>query len=358
MFVFQKKKNKDKKKNTDKNKKLACAATLLLTIHALFACAPAAQALSAEDFNRRLKSGVNLGNALEAPKEGDWGVVLQPEYFSLIKSAGLSHVRLPVSWSTHAGTSAPYSIDPPFFDRIDWVIKEARKNGLAIVINMHHYEELEADPAAHWQRFIAMWKQIAEHTASQSDDLAFEFYNEPAKNIDAEKWNKLFAETLQVVRASNPRRVVVVGPINWNDLHQLSSLKLPDDRYLVATIHYYDPKQFTHQGAGWMGAEAEKWLGTKWTATPDQMKQLTSDFDEAAKWAHDNNRPMYLGEFGAYEKADMDSRICWTKAVRSQARSHGFSDAYWEFCSGFGMYDPQKKEWRQPLLNALKTEAR
>jgi endoglucanase len=337
-------------------KKLACA-TLLLAILIFLGNAPA-HAGAAEDFNRRLRSGVNLGNALEAPKEGDWGVVLQPEYFSLIKSAGLSHVRVPVSWSTHAATSAPYTIDPAFFDRIDWVVKEARKNNLAIVINMHHYEELEADPAAHWDRFIAMWKQIAEHMRNERDDLAFEFYNEPAKSIEAEKWNKLFAQTLQVVRQSNPRRCVVVGPVNWNDLHQLSSLKLPDDKYLVATIHYYDPKQFTHQGAGWMGAEAEKWLGTKWSASADQMKQLSSDFDEAAKWAHVNNRPMYLGEFGAYEKADMDSRICWTKAVRAQAKSHGFSDAYWEFCSGFGMYDPQKKEWREPLLNALKGETR
>jgi hypothetical protein len=27
--------------------------------------------------------------------------------------------------------------------------------------------------------------------------------------------------------------------------------------------------------------------------------------------------------------------------------------AYWEFCSGFGVYDATAKEWNEPLLNAL-----
>jgi endoglucanase len=33
-------------------------------------------------------------------------------------------------------------------------------------------------------------------------------------------------------------------------------------------------------------------------------------------------------------------------------------DAYWEFCSGFGAYDPTGKEWRKPLLDALKTPSK
>jgi aryl-phospho-beta-D-glucosidase BglC (GH1 family) len=44
---------------------------------------------------RALGRGVNLGDALEAPKEGDWGVVAQEEYFDLIKEAGFGSVRIP-----------------------------------------------------------------------------------------------------------------------------------------------------------------------------------------------------------------------------------------------------------------------
>lgn len=312
-----------------------------------------AQAETAFDFNRKLGSGINLGNALEAPKEGDWGVILQPEYFTLIKAAGFNHVRLPVSWSTHAAVDAPYTIEPAFVERVDWAIKQARDNGLKVVLNMHHYEQLEADPAAHTQRFIAMWQQIAEHLQKEPDDLAFEFYNEPARNINADKWNSLFAQTLKTVRSSNPRRCVVVGPIDWNDVGELHSLQLPNDKNLLVTIHYYAPKRFTHQGASWIGPEADKWLGTKWTGSAKETADMTADFDKAADWGRLHARPIYVGEFGAYEKADMDSRVLWTKAVRAQAQSHGFSDAYWEFCSGFGAYDPQGKKWRTPLLDAL-----
>ncbi len=44
------------------------------------------QKIFADPFFKQLKPvfgrGVNLGNALEAPKEGDWGVVLKEEYFA------------------------------------------------------------------------------------------------------------------------------------------------------------------------------------------------------------------------------------------------------------------------------------
>ena len=38
--------------------------------------------------NKRLGRGINLGNALDAPKEGEWGVTLKEGYFKAIKEAG------------------------------------------------------------------------------------------------------------------------------------------------------------------------------------------------------------------------------------------------------------------------------
>ena len=83
------------------------------------------------------------------------------------------------------------------------------------------------------------------------------------------------------------------------------------------------------------------------------MAALRKDFDAAAQWAKENHRPIYLGEFGSYSKADMDSRGKWTRAVVHEAEARGFSWAYWEFGAGFGAYDRDKKQWRQPLLDAL-----
>jgi endoglucanase len=68
---------------------------------------------------KRLGRGVNLGNALDAPKEGEWGVTLQEDFFSIIREGGFDTVRLPIKWSAHAETDAPYAIDPAFFARTD-----------------------------------------------------------------------------------------------------------------------------------------------------------------------------------------------------------------------------------------------
>jgi len=72
-----------------------------------------------------------------------------------------------------------------------------------------------------------------------------------------------------------------------------------------------------------------------------------------ADWAQRHKVRILLGEFGAYSKADMDSRVRWTEFVRSEAERHGFAWAYWEFASGFGVYDPDAKVWREDLLEAL-----
>lgn len=69
--------------------------------------------------NKRLGRGVNLGNALEAPAEGDWGVTLEAEYFQLIAEQGFDSVRIPIRWSAHASQNEPYHISRSFFDRVD-----------------------------------------------------------------------------------------------------------------------------------------------------------------------------------------------------------------------------------------------
>jgi len=331
-----------------------------LALAALFSFSPflGASAGDCFAFNRSLGRGINLGNALDAPKEGDWGVVLQADYFKLIKEAGFNHIRLPVRWSAHAEAAAPYTIDPAFFDRVDWAIKHARANGLRVVLNMHHYEALEDSPDGESERFVSLWRQIAQHYSGEPEDLAFEIYNEPARKMDADKWNILFARALSVVRSSNPLRLVVVGPVGWNSIDQLQSLSLPRDKNLLVTVHYYQPFHFTHQGASWAGPESQKWLGTLWNGSAKEMESISTEFDKASIWAQVQGRPIYLGEFGAYEKADMHSRAQWTMAVAEQASKRDFSWAYWEFCSGFGAYDPEKKEWSAQILRALQAGGR
>ncbi|NLJ84768.1 MAG: glycoside hydrolase family 5 protein [Halanaerobiaceae bacterium] len=298
--------------------------------------------------------GVNMGNMLESPnREGSWGTVLKEEYLKLVKEAGFDHVRVPIRWNHYADYNPPYRIKESFFQRIDEVIEQAHKYGLTIIINIHHYDELMADPENHKDRFLAIWKQIAERYQDYPDTLYFEILNEPHNNLSANLWNQYLMEAIEIIREKNPDRMLVVGGAYWNNIDGLRELKLPeDDRNIIVTFHYYNPFEFTHQGASWsQGANA--WLGTTWTGTFREKKMIELELDRASKWAQENNRPLYLGEFGAYEKADMESRVRWTSFVAREAEKRNIPWAYWEFNSGFGIYDPVQNQWRNELLQAL-----
>jgi len=97
-------------------------------------------------------------------------------------------------------------------------------------------------------------------------------------------------------------------------------------------------------------------MGTRWSNTITEKKEITAAFDIVSCWSKENRVPINMGEYGAYYKADLSSRILWTSFISQLADSYGFSRHYWEFCSGFGIYDPVTEKWNKPLLNALLTE--
>jgi endoglucanase len=302
--------------------------------------------------NIKLGRGINLGNALEAPKEGEWGVTLKDEYFKTIKEAGFASVRLPVKWSAHAKADSPYTLDKQFAERVDWAIDQALANKLNIIVNIHHYGEMDADPDKNLRRLVGLWEQIAERYKERPAGVYFELFNEPHEKFVDAKWNAAIPNMLAAVRKSNPTRPVIVGPPFWNGIWALDKLQLPNDKNLILTVHFYDPFEFTHQGASFV-KDANKWKGRKWPQSVDEETKIQKSFDQAAAWAKKHDRPVFLGEFGSYQEADMDSRARWTRFVVHEAEKRGFSWAYWEFCAGFGAYDPKTDMWRAPLKAAL-----
>lgn len=220
----------------------------------LLNCLLVGQAQNIFELNERLGRGVNFGNALEAPSEGEWGMRLEPEFFELVKDAGFDTIRLPVSWTNHASKEAPYIIDGDFMARVQWAVGEALARDLNIIVNVHHYDELNKDPVAEEGRYLAIWQQISERFKDYPDKVYFELLNEPhgAFSGNAALWNDLLAKALAVVRKSNPSRAVIVGPNSWNSINSLEQLELPDDPNIIVTVHFYDPFEFTHQGAEWV----------------------------------------------------------------------------------------------------------
>jgi endoglucanase len=272
-----------------------------------------------------------------------------------------------VRWSAHASRDARARIDAAFLSRVDSVVTRLLDQGFTVVLNMHHYRQLDGDKPDHGEpsvdanvvkvRFLAMWRQIAARFADRSGRLWFELYNEPHGELTSAVWNDLASRALRVVRSTNPQRTVVIGPAQWNSAEALDSLELPADTHLVATVHDYQPFRFTHQQARWAGP-AMMFTSGVLCCDALQRQLLAEPLAIAAQWAERHDLPMWLGEFGSYagprwRPNGLASRAEYTRLVREAAEQRGIAWAYWEIDGNFGIYDPVAKKWREPLLHAL-----
>lgn len=273
----------------------------------------------------------------------------KPAYFKMLHDAGFATVRIvmnPFGFMDDGG-----DLDPAWLAHLDVVVKAALAEGLTVILDEHDYETCAKDPALCRTKLNAFWSLAARHFKDAPNRLIFEMLNEPNKAMTVELWNAQLKETLAIMRASNPTRNVIIGPANWNGLEFLPKLVLPaDDRHIIVTFHYYHPMEFTHQGAPWVPQYTR--LGVSWGSESDYAL-LNKEFDEVKAWSAVNDRPIFEGEFGAYETGAMADRARWTAAVRAANESRGFAWAYWQFDHDFVLYDVDRGEWVEPILHAL-----
>jgi len=301
--------------------------------------------------NQKLGRGVNIIGYDPLWRNRDQAR-FQAKYFRLLKEAGFNSVRINLHPFRHMDTTNGWTIRQNWLDTMDWAMREAQQQGLIVVLDMHEFGAMGENPEGNKEKFLAFWKQLAAHCQNAPSTTLFEVLNEPNKKLTPALWNDYLKSALEIIRKSNPTRTVICGPAFWNGIGHLHELEIPEtDRNIIVTVHYYSPMPFTHQGAAWTDHKDK--LGVEWLGTEDDKKALNKDFDLAAKWAKEHNRPIYLGEFGAYDKAAMESRARYTSAVARAAEVRGWSWAYWQFDNDFILYNVGKDSWVEPIRDAL-----
>ncbi len=327
--------------------------------------------------------GINLGNRLEAPTEGEWGGSVLASDFPFIAQRGFDHVRIPIRFSGHALSSAPYTIDATFFARIDAVLDQATAANLAVIIDMHAYDEMASNPSAERERFLALWSQIAERYRDRPSTVAFELLNEPNTQLDS-MWNDIAAAAISTVRATNPRRLVVVDTVFWADPSRLSLLTLPDDANLLVAVHLYEPKLFSFQGKSWIGEEymttgvvfpgppstpitpvaaasaaswAKQWFddynALPAATNPSGPATVAAQIAYLTSYRETQGRTVYNGEWGPQDGGAMDSRVRLVTEVREQCEQAGIGWAVWEDPINMKLFDSSAGTWVTAIVDAL-----
>ncbi|HBC3445568.1 TPA: cellulase family glycosylhydrolase [Vibrio parahaemolyticus] len=322
-----------------------------------------------------LGRGINMGNYLESPTyEGEWNnnLTIQASDFRNISHAGFSSVRIPVRWSAHTLSNDSSTIDDAFLSRVQQVVDQAIQENLKVIINTHHFDELfydDKDFDYQRTRLLKFWNQLSKRfpiSQYNQDQLIFEFLNEPHENVTVKEWNSLISDLTDIVWNANAatqnnslgQRKVMIGPADWGGVSKLPYLELPKSSNpdnTIITVHFYEPFQFTHQGASWVKG-ADTWIGTRWLATGVEQKVLLDYLDIVDKWnAEPNNGfEINIGEFGVYSQySESEDQRAWTAFITREAEKRGYSWNYWEYSSGFGAYDPFSEQWRKALIEGL-----
>ena len=332
--------------------------------------------------NAKLKRGVNLGNCWEAPPGGGWKIQYTADDIDLIATQGFDHIRVPVAWHHFIENGA---IRTSHLDELQPVLKRAREKNLRILLNWHHFDDLCRQPETHRAAFAAGWKLVSRHFKDWPDTLIFELLNEPHDKLDGDIMGSIYRDAIDVIRATNPQRTIMVNPSHWATVGALDRLVLPDDDdRIIVSIHCYEPFQFTHQDAGWANLTGLR--GIVYPGPPSTPLSLPDSFkdradivawveayntrrgetnpcsaavigrllDDAVAWSQHYGRPIHLGEFGAYRVADDQSRERYAADVRRAAEKRNLPWAMWDWKAGFAYWDAQagKPLLREALFGA------
>ena len=230
-------------------------------------------------------------------------------------------------------------------NRVQEVVDYAHGRGLYVILNVHHDTGGEGwlkasaqDVAEDTEKFIALWRQIANRFKDYDNHLLFEGFNEilsldnnwgyPGKeaNNAVNHFNQTFVSTVRETGGSNAERILIVTTYAaQSDRRILTDFVLPEDLtpgQLIVQVHFYNPNSYCFSYDD--GYRQTSWQGGKAKAAIDTLMQdLHSIFTS-------KGTPVIIGEFAAAAKNNEADRAEWAGYLVGQARLYGIRCVWWD----------------------------
>lgn len=324
--------------------------------------------------NKRLGKGINLGNSWDSQGnrlDCSWGNCIDDKDFATIKNAGFNSIRLPVRWQYDSDYST-HTVDPERLAGVKEDIQLAIDQGLAVVVNFHHYVELNnlcsaknrgnADSTALYEEerahFLALWDQVSKELNSFPDDmLVLEILNEPTCP-NADDVNDLMNSAYSVIRKNAPGKTIMFEAYHAAKFADLKALKLPQDGNIIYSGHYYEPYGYSHQGHSYSCTGDAAYANTARADLGTYVKMATELYPDV----NGGHVPMNMGEFGISGGTDRANKnMCnagdqlpsarmkaqWAQKSIEAAELFDISWHYWgfTFVGGFEAYDRDNDTW-------------
>ena len=335
----------------------------------------------------KLQVGVNLGGWLSqypASDQRHFDSFITAEDIKRIAGWGFDHIRLPVDYPLLQDEPRAGSPSERGWACVESCLEWCQQDGLRVILDLHKApgytfeapveSPLFGSPALQ-ERFLALWQAMTHRFCAQMEDgLAFELLNEVFLPT-SDPWNALVRRAVAMIRKEDPQRMIVIGANRYNAPGELSSLEVTPDPNLLFTFHFYAPLVVTHQKAPWIQALVEydrpvdypgfaPGLEGFLQAHPEHRDRLgaevgkrfdcwylQSELQPCLDFSLRTNQPVYCGEFGVYEQADLTTRLNWTRDLIDLLHGFGIGRAYWTYkAMDFGLVDEGGQVVSQELI--------
>ena len=322
---------------------------------------------------KNMGAGINVGNSLDShglwkyhPEASDlenetfWGnPVITEELFVMIKEAGFSTVRIPVTWQDHMDEKG--NVSEAWMERVQEVVDMALAQDLYVILNTHHEEwmDLQIDKEDEiTERFVFLWEQIAGRFASYSEKLLFEGMNEPRLRNSEYEWtsgngelrgmvnrlNRVFVDTVRSTGENNKERYLLICPYaSIYEKEAFEDLEVPHGNIAVS-VHMYSPYEFCQKEDGITQWDTED---KEFAGYVDEVREY---FSNMQKYFIRKGIPVVLTEFGCTDKGNTESRVEWVEFYMKEAAEYEIPCIWWDNGSDFGIMDRTKYTWIYPQL--------
>lgn len=356
-----------RKESARTNSKLPILLTALILMIATASgcCAWQWHDSAARRFAAGLGSGMNIGNSLDAHRDGVYGLAtetawgnpkIRVELFQAIHDMGFQTVRLPVTWENHLDEEG--TISSLWLDRVQEVVDAALSCDLYVILNTHHEQwlSLDVDRTEELEaRFSNLWGQIAERFADYPSKLLFEGMNEPRLQDSDLEWtngtpqlremvdrlNRAFVRTVRESgRENRTRYCLITTYASQTDAEAFSGLTIPD-HYCLISLHAYYPYSFCQDKEG-----TSQW-DRFWQQDMEDM------FAQVKKSA--GKTPVIITEFACRDKSNLEEREKWTQAYLAAAAEFDIPCIWWDNGSDYALINRKTGEWRFPSIAQILT---
>ena len=287
-----------------------------------------------------------------------------PDDIAIMAKLGFDNVRVSVDPVPLEQSMAGHS---DFLARLDKAVDTIVADGMAVELDIHPeppFKLAVKTTGDGVDRFVEVWRRLAAHYADRDPErVFFEVENEPEVN-DSYRWGGIQARVAAAIRESAPKHTIIATGANWSDIQDLLAVEPLADGNVIYNFHYYDPHEFTHQGATWGSLH---WTYEKKIPYPsdeavmeDRLKQIPDAvsryrlksywfdhwdahhirlmIDSAGEWARANSVPLICNEFGVYRQVvEPADRLRWIHDVRTALEANSIGWAMWDYHNGFGV---------------------